>query len=222
MAGEIIICYITCPIRTSNHAISASLHSLFISIQSRLYKMILIGHSNYQVSTSPLLSFHHLTYHLPSHRTLVSLKNYSRPSSSSTCPSETLMRKLRLHSLPFEKLLLCVGHVDQMHCTLLVLIISRTFKHLDLVSVNQENTRAFRTESAELKTLDLIITARKKHSVWCSILFRIQPPTYVYRAETDSYLPVTVVDVARTVMHVKIQQPLASEPAPTQVFIRLQ
>lgn len=50
-----------------------------------------------------------VTHHLPSRRTRVSLKNYWLPSSSSTCPSETLM--LRLHSLPLEeKLHLCVEH----------------------------------------------------------------------------------------------------------------
>lgn len=50
-----------------------------------------------------------VTHHLPSRRTRVSLKNYWLPSSSSTCPSETLM--LRLHSSPLEeKLHLCVEH----------------------------------------------------------------------------------------------------------------
>lgn len=50
-----------------------------------------------------------VTHHLPSRRTRVSLKNYWLPSSSSTCPSETLM--LWLHSSPLEdKLPLRVEH----------------------------------------------------------------------------------------------------------------
>lgn len=52
------------------------------------------------------------THHLPSRRTRVSSKNCWLPSSSSTCPSETLM--LRLHSSPLEgKLQLRVGQPPQ-------------------------------------------------------------------------------------------------------------